>query len=179
MTNYNSNELDGNYFKLDNSFIIDHLDDLIELVDYVPFSFVEFGAQDKRDDFLRSKNLLSTMQEMDQLITAKIEYYEDSVKAWNSLIIEWLDCHPEFEGIISEEFVIDYQNMKNSDEFLNFTTFLYFVELPSEKKVWVPSKGNTYLRDDSSIQLPNFKEKDNIFEKYGASLLSCYLAYLG
>lgn len=170
--------IDEKYFRLNNFFIIDHLDDLIELEDYVPFSFVEYGAQDKRDDFLRSKNLLGTMQEIDQLITAKCEYYEDTAKAWNSLIIEWLDCHPEFEGIIAEESLTDYQNMKINNDFLNFTTFLYFVELPSEKKVWIPSKGNTSLRDDSSIQLPNFKEKDDIFEKYGASLLSCYLSYL-
>ncbi|MDO5841720.1 MAG: hypothetical protein Q4Q24_00430 [Methanobrevibacter ruminantium] len=156
---------------MNNFFIIDHLDDLIELEDYVPFSFVEYGAQDKRDDFLRSKNLLSTMQEMNQLITAKCEYYEDTAKAWNSLIIEWLDCHPEFEGVIAEESFTDYQNMKNSDELLDYVDLLYGVELPSEKDRFA-------VEDTSSIRLPNFQKKKECFVKYPNTLLSCYLSYL-
>lgn len=170
--------IDEKYFSLNNFFIIDHLDDLIQLVDYVPFSFVEFCAQDKRDDFLRSKNLLGTMQEMDQLITAKCEYYEDTAKAWNSVLIGWLICHPNFEGIIARDSYIDYKNMRNSNDFLNFIDLLYDIVLPSEKKVWEPPTGDILLRDDSSILLPDFKEKDNIFEEYGLSLLSCYLNYL-
>ncbi len=163
--------IDEKYFSLNNFFIIDHLDDLIQLIDYVPFSFVEFGAQDKRDDFLKSKNLLSTIQEMDQLITAKIEYYEDPVKAWNSVIIEWLDCHPEFEGIISERSFDDYQNMKNSDELLDYVDLLYDVELPLEKDRFA-------VEDTSSIRLPDFKKKKECYDKYPNTLLSCYLSYL-
>lgn len=171
MTSHNSNEVEEKCFRLNNLFIIDHLDDLIQLVDYVPFPFEEFGAQDKRDDFLRSKNLLGTMQEMDQLIAAKCEYYGDTAKAWNSVIIEWLDCHPEFEGIISEEFVIDYQNMKNSDELLDYVDLLYDVELPLEKDRFA-------VEDTSSIRLPDFKKKKECYDKYPNTLLSCYLAYL-
>lgn len=163
--------IDEKYFRLNNFFIIDHLDDLIELEDYVPFSFVEYGAQDKRDDFLRSKNLLSTMQEMNQLITAKCEYYEDTAKAWNSLIIEWLDCHPEFEGIISERSFDNYQNMKNSGELLDYVDLLFDVELPSEKDRFA-------VEDTSSIRLPDFKKKDRIHERYPNTLLASYLSYL-
>ena len=72
-------------------------------MDYVPFSFVDYNAQEERDDFLKSKNLLATMQEMGQLITVKCEYYENPVNVYNSVLIEWLDCHPEFEGVIAEE----------------------------------------------------------------------------
>lgn len=165
-------------FKLDNSFIMENLDDLIHLVDYVPFSFADYNAQEERDEFLKSKNLLDTMKEMDQLITAKCEYYEDSVKAFNSVLIGWLICHPNFEGIIARDSYIDYKNMRNSNDFLNFIDLLYDIVLPSEKKVWESPTGDILLRDDSSIQLPNFKEKDIIFDKYGASLLSCYLSYL-
>ena len=32
-------------FKLDNSFIMENIDDLIHLVDYVPFSFADYNAQ--------------------------------------------------------------------------------------------------------------------------------------
>ena len=165
-------------FKLDNSFIMENIDDLIHLVDYVPFSFADYNAQEERDEFLKSKNLLATMKEMDKLITAKCEYYEDSAKAWNSVLIGWLICHPNFEGIIARDSYIDYKNMRNSNDFLNFIDLLYDIVLPSEKKVWEPPTGDILLRDDSSIQLPDFKEKDNIFEEYGLSLLSCYLNYL-
>lgn len=165
-------------FKLDNSFIMENIGNLIELVDYVPFSFVDYNAQEERDEFLKSKNLLDTMQEMDHLITAKCEYYEDRVKAFNSVLIGWVICHPNFEGIIARDSYIDYKNMRNSNDFLNFIDLLYDIVLPSEKKVWEPPTGDILLRDDSSIQLPNFKEKDIIFDKYGASLLSCYLSYL-
>lgn len=158
-------------FKLDNSFILDNLDDLIHLVDYVPFSFADYNAQEERDDFLRSKNLLSTMQEMNQLITAKCEYYEDTAKAWNSLIIEWLDCHPEFEGIISERSFDNYQNMKNSGELLDYVDLLFDVELPSEKDRFA-------VEDTSSIRLPDFKKKDELHERYPNTLLASYLSYM-
>ena len=162
-------------FKLDNSFIMENMDDLIELVDYVPFSFADYNAQEERDEFLKSKNLLATIQEMDQLITAKIGYYEDPVKAYNSLIIEWINYHQEFEGIISEESFDNYMIMINKEDFIDL---LLDVKLPSEKKVWEPPKNRSSLRNDSSIQLPDFKKVDTIYEKYGASLLSCYLSYV-
>lgn len=162
-------------FKLDNSFIMENIDDLIKLVDYVPFSFADYNAQEKRDEFLKSKNLLATIQEMDQLIRAKCEYYEDTEKAWNSLIIEWLDCHQEFERIISEESFEDYMIMRNKGDFIDL---LLDVKLPFEKKVWEPPKKDGSFRDDSSIQLPDFKKIDRIYDEYGASLLSCYLSYL-
>ena len=113
---------------------------------------------------------------MDSLIKQKCEYYEDSIKAYNSVLIDWIDYHDEFEGIIDKTFLIESQNMKSNDEF-GFIDLLFDVELPSEKKVWVPPK-NKYLRDDSTIQLPNFKKKDEIYDKYGFSLLSHYLSYL-
>ena len=118
-------------FKLDNSFIRSNLDDLIQLVDYVPFSFADYNAQEKRDEFLRSKNLLVTMQEMDQLITAKCEHYENPIKAYNSILVEWLNYHSEFEGIISEESFDDYMIMRDKEDFIDL---LLDVKLPSEKK---------------------------------------------
>ncbi len=158
-------------FKLDKSFIMENIDDLIHLVDYVPFSFADYNAQEERDEFLKSKNLLATMKEMDKLITAKCEYYEDPVKAYNSILIEWLDCHPEIEGIISKESFADYQNMKNSDELLDYVDLLYDVELPSEKDRFA-------VEDTSSIRIPDFKKKDRIHERYPNTLLASYLSYL-
>ena len=69
--------------------------------------------------------------------------------------------------------------MKNKKELIDFLSLLYKVKLPSEKKVKVrPKHKGTLIRDDSSIQLPNFKKKDEIFDEYGATLLACYLSYL-
>ena len=158
-------------FKLDKSFIMENIDDLIQLVDYVPFSFEDYNAQEERDEFLKSKNLLTTMQEMDQLITAKCEYYEDSVKAYNSILIEWLDCHPEFEGVIAEESFDDYRNMKINEDFVDFVDLLHDVKLPSEKD-------RIIVEDTSSIRYPNFKKMGGIMNKYPATLLGVYLAYL-
>jgi len=158
--------------QLDSLFIQDNTSELLELIDYIPFSFVEYDLQNERDEFLRSKNLLSTIQEMDQLITAKCENYEDPVKAYNSVLVEWLACHPKFEGIISNESVSDYQNMKKNKKYVDFIDLCY------ENKVWEPPKKSTSLRDDSSIQLPNFKKIDEFYEKYGYSLLTYYLAYI-
>lgn len=49
-----------------------------------------------------------------------------------------------------------------------------------KKKEWKPPKHdeNQGIRNDSTIQLPNFKEKDKIHDKYGFTLLACYLSYL-
>lgn len=161
--------------KLNNQFIIEHIDELIQLEDYIPFSLVQWDKHHERDDFLKSKQLLTTMQEMDTLIRQKCEHSEDPEKAHDSVIIEWIDLHPEFEGIISYDSIVDYHNMKNSNDFINFNELLD-VELPSEKKEWIPPKEG--LRDDSSIQLPNFKKMDEIFDEYGATLLACYLSYM-
>ena len=166
-------------FELNHQFIEDHIEELITLEDYVPFSFADYGVQDKRDEFLKSKKLLTTIQEMDALIKQKCEYYDDSIKAYNSVLIEWLDCHEKFEYIIDKNSFAEYQNMKNKKDFIDFLSLLYKVKLPSEKKVKVrPKHKGTLIRDDSSIQLPNFKKMDAIYEKYSNKLLADYLAYL-
>ena len=69
--------------------------------------------------------------------------------------------------------------MKNKNDFIDFLSLLYKVKLPSEKKVKskIKHKG-TLIRDDSSIQLPNFKKMDAIYEKYSNKLLADYLSYL-
>lgn len=158
-------------------FIEDHIEELIKIEDYVPISFKSYGAQDKRADFLNSKKLLQTIMEMHELVRQKCNHAEDSVKAYNSVLIEWLGCHPQFEYILDKDSFVQYQNIKNNDDFTGcFINLLHDVKLPSEKKSWVPS--NEGIRDDSSIQLPNFKKKDEIFDEYGATLLACYLSYL-
>ncbi len=99
------------------------------------------------------------MQEMDALINEKCVYYDDSVKAYNSVLIEWIDCHEEFEYIIDKNSFSEYQNMKNKNGFIDFLSLLYKVKLPSERKVRVrPKPKGTLIRDESSIQLPNFKK---------------------
>ena len=148
-------------FELNHQFIEDHIEELITLEDYVPFSFADYGVQDKRDEFLKSKKLLTTIQEMDALIKQKCEYYDDSIKAYNSVLIEWLDCHEKFEYIIDKNSFAEYQNMKNKKDFIDFL-----------------SHKGTLIRDDSSIQLPNFKKMDAIYEKYSNKLLADYLSYL-
>lgn len=170
--------------KLNTQFIIEHMDELIHLEDYLPFSLVQYDKHHEREDFLKSKQLLTTMQEMDNLIRQKCEHAEDSDKAYDSVLIEWLDCHPEFEGIIAKESITDYLNMKNSDEFNGaFIDLLYDVELPSEKDDvdWSRFDYNhdkISIKDDSGIKYPNFKKKQEIFHEYGATLLACYLSYL-
>ena len=106
---------------VDNFFIREHIDELVELEDYVPVSFVPYDRQHERDKFLNSKKLLRTMREMDKLVSLKCNHHEDSVKAYDSVLIEWLDVHPEFEGIIAKESFDDYQDMKNNNEFISFT----------------------------------------------------------
>ena len=154
----------------------DHIQELINLEDWVPISFANYAVEDERDDFLKSKNLLTTMREMDELVRQKCNHCDDSVKAYNSVLIEWLDCHPEFEGMLSIESFVNYQNMAHNNDFIDFNDLLD-IELPSEKKEWIPPTIEG-LRDDSSIQLPNFKKIDEIFDRYGVSLVASYLAYL-
>lgn len=169
--------------KLDSHFIIEHMDELIKLEDYVPFPFIEFDKQNERDDFLKSKNLLNDIQEMAQIIRQKCEHYEDTEKAVNSVLIEWLDCHPEFEGIIASESVDDYQNMKNNNDYVDFNDLLDFVEIPSENLSEEINKFEGIdefisVKDDSNIKYPNFNEMKKCFDKYPNTLLACYLAYL-
>ncbi len=123
------------HFELNHQFIEDYIEELITLEDYVPFSFADYGVQDKKDEFLKSKKILTAIQEMDKLINQKYEYYDDSIKAYNSVYIEWLDRHPEFESIINKDSSLEYQNMKYHKWFIEFNDLLYSVKLPSEKKL--------------------------------------------
>lgn len=157
--------------KLDSHFIISNMDALIQLVDYVPLSFVEYDTHHKREDFLKSKDLLSSIQDMGQLIDAKCNHYKDPIFAWNSVVIEWLDCHQEFEGIISEESSADYNNLKENNDFIDFIDFLHDIKLPSEKDRIV-------VEDTSSIRYPNLNEIYEVMGKYPSTLLGDYLAYL-
>ena len=164
-------------------FILDHIQELINLEDWVPVSFVNYDMHHERDEFLNSKNLLTSMQEMNELVRQKCNYAEDSVKAYNSVLIEWLNCHPEFEGILSRESFIEYQNMKNNDEFIEFIDLLYDVEVPSEKVKEVINKfegidGSISVKDDSGIKYPDFNMKKKFLDKYPNTLLGDYLAYL-
>ena len=164
---------------LNGLFISEHIDELVELEDYVPVSFVQYDKQHERDDFLKSKNLLKTIQNMNDLVRQKCNHYEDSVKAFNSLLIEWLDVHPEFEGIIAKESFDDYRNMKNNNEFISFVDLLY-VKLPSEG---ISEKRRRYsedmiIKDDFSMKLPNFNGMQEAYDKYPHTLLASYLAYL-
>lgn len=164
--------------QLNTLFIAEHLDELIQLEDYIPFPLVQWDKHHERENFLKSKNLLTTIQEMDKLINQKCRHYEDSEKAYDSVLIEWLDLHPEFEDIIAKESLEYYQSMKNNNDFIEFIEFLDIVVLPSEKKVWTRPKRDVLVRDDSSIQLPNFDKIDEIYEKYPNTLLADYLSYL-
>ncbi len=164
---------------VDNFFIREHIDELVELEDYVPVSFVPYDRQHERDEFLRSKNLLNTIQNMNELVRQKCNFCDDEIKAYNSLLIEWLDVHPEFEGIIAKESFDDYQDMKNNNEFISFVDLLY-VRLPSEgfAKKRREYSGDRSIKDDSSIELPNFDGMQEAYDKYPNTLLACYLAYL-
>lgn len=174
-------------FKFNEDFIKNNLENWILLEDYLPFDiskyesldFSEEGwtAQDDRESYLGEQ--FKIYKEMNDIILQKCIAYEDRIKAFNSVVIEWVDCHPEFEGIISKESIQEYHNMKNNNEFIPFNDLLDFVKLPSESndnQINLPK--DHYTKDDSSIRLPNFKAIDKIFNKYGASLLSCYLSYL-
>lgn len=164
-------------------FIEDYIDELITLEDYAPISFIKYDKHNERAEFLRSKNLLNTMHEMDELVQQKCEHAEDSVKAYDSVLIEWLDCHPEFEGILTKESFIEYQNMKNNKDYIDFNDLLDFVELPSENMNEITNKfdgidESLSIKDDSNIKYPNFNEMKKCFDKYPNTLLACYLSYL-
>lgn len=164
-------------------FIEDHIDELITLEDYAPISFIKYDKHNERAEFLRSENLLNTMHEMDELVRQKCEHAEDSVKAYDSVLIEWLDCHPEFEGILTKESFIEYQNMKNNKDYIDFNDLLDFVELPSENMNEITNKfdgidESLSIKDDSNIKYPNFNEMKKCFDKYPNTLLACYLSYL-
>ena len=121
--------------QFDSNFIINHMDELIHLEDYVPeVSFIVYEKQNERDDFLKSKNLLTTIQEMDYVLNEKCKHYKNPIRAHDTIIIEWLDCHPEFEGIIAKESWEYYQQMKNNNTFIEFVDLLSSVKLPFEKK---------------------------------------------
>lgn len=164
-------------------FIEDHIEELIKIEDYAPISFIKYDKHNERAEFLRSKNLLNTMHEMDELVQQKCEHAEDSVKAYDSVLIEWLDCHPEFEGILTKESFIEYQNMKNNKDYIDFNDLLDFVELPSENMNEITNKfdgidESLSIKDDSNIKYPNFNEMKKCFDKYPNTLLACYLSYL-
>lgn len=164
-------------------FIEDHIEELIKIEDYAPISFIKYDKHNERAEFLRSKNLLNTMHEMDELVQQKCEHAEDSVKAYDSVLIEWLNCHPEFEGILTKESFIEYQNMKNNKDYIDFNDLLDFVELPSENMNEITNKfdgidESLSIKDDSNIKYPNFNEMKKCFDKYPNTLLACYLSYL-
>ena len=164
-------------------FIEDHIEELIKIEDYAPVSFKSYGAQDKRVEFLNSKTLLPTIMEMHELVRQKCNHAEDSVKAYNTVLIEWLNCHPEFEGILTKESFIEYQNMKNNKDYIDFNDLLDFVELPSENMNEITNKfdgidESLSIKDDSNIKYPNFNEMKKCFDKYPNTLLACYLSYL-
>lgn len=174
-------------FKFDENFIKNNLDAWIVLEDYLPFDiskydsldFPEEGwtAQDDRDLFIGSSNV-GIYKEMNNVILQKCIAYEDRVKAFNSVIIEWLDWHPEFEEIIAKESWEDYQHMKNNKEF-TFNDLLYDVELPSEVKP-LPQyeyRDDVIHKDDSNRMFPDFRKMNGIYEKY-SGLLAVYLVYL-
>ena len=161
-------------------FIESHMNELIHLEDYVPeVSFIVYDKQHERDKFLKSKNLLKTIREMDQVLDEKCKHSQNPIMARDTIIIEWLDWHPEFEGIIAKESWEKYQQLKNNDEF-TFTDLLFDMKLPSEVK---PLPKYTYRddvihKDDSNRMFPDFKKMNEVYDKYGASLLAAYLAYL-
>lgn len=166
--------------QFDSQFIMDHMDELIHLEDYVPeVSFIVYDKQNERDDFLKSKNLLETMREMDHVLDEKVKHSKKPILARDSIIIEWLDWHPEFEGIIAKESWEKYQHLKNNDEYIEFIDLLYDVELPSEVK---PLPKYTYRddvihKDDTNRMFPDFNKKKEIHELY-YGLLASYLSYL-
>lgn len=168
-------------FQFDNQFIIDHMDELIHLEDYVPINFIVYDKHHERDDFLKSKNLMSTLREMDQLLDEKCKHSKNPINAYDSIIIEWLECHPEFEGIIAAEYIVDYQNMKNSNEYIDFNNLLD-VKISAGNDVELDEfnydSDKLSVKDDSSIKFPDFNKMKECYDKYPNTLLANYLAYL-
>lgn len=170
--------------RLNNFFIREHIDELVELEDYVPVSFVPYDKQHDRDKFLKSKKLLRTMREMDELVRLKCNHHEDSVKAYDSVLIEWLDLHPEFEDIISDESFEDYKNMKSNNDFIEFIDLLDVGLSPgfNIEKIRLGERNisieDMSIKEDSGLRLPDFDKIDKIYEDYPNTLLADYLSYL-
>ena len=100
--------------QFDPQVIIDHIDDLVQLEDYVPeVSFIVYDKHHERDDFLRSKNLLKTMRDMEYLLDEKCKHSKNPIRARNSIIIEWLECHPEFESMLTSESLVKLYDLSN------------------------------------------------------------------
>ena len=166
-------------FQFDSHFIMDHMDELVQLEDYVPeISFSAYDKQNERDKFLKSKNLLKTVREMNQVLDEKCKHSKNPIHARDGIIIEWLEWHPEFEGIIAKESWEDYQQMKNNNEF-TFNDLLYDVELHSEEKrvLKYTYRDDVIHKDDSNRMFPDFRKMNEIYEKY-SGLLAVYLVYL-
>ena len=120
-------------FNLNKNFILNNINQLIQLVDYVPFDFKIYGFEKERDDFLESKGLLKTIREMDELLNEKCKHYKSPILAHNRIMIEWLNFHHEFEQIISDESYEMYQNIKNNENILSFLDLLY-IKVPYRQK---------------------------------------------
>ena len=120
-------------FNLNKNFILNNINQLIQLVDYVPLDFKIYGFEKERDDFLESKGLLKTIREMDELLNEKCKHYKNPILAHNRIMIEWLNFHPEFEQIISDESYEMYQNIKNNENILSFLDLLY-IKVPYRQK---------------------------------------------
>ena len=136
-----------------------------------------------RDEFLESYEgdyLLKTMCEMDMVVYQKCFNSPNPIKAVNSVITEWLVRHPEFEEIIAKESRREYLQMKNNEDFIGFVALLHDVELVWENTP-KPKFGHhekIIYKDDSHRMFPDFEKIDDIYEKYGSSLLAAYLSYL-
>ena len=182
MASFDLKEEEINIFKFDITFIKLHLDELINLVDYIPFldsNWLKIELEwdkSERENFLKSQGLYNDILDMDELLLHKCFTYDDSVKAINSILIEWINMHPEFERIISKHSFSEYQNIKTNKNFLDFLDLLYEIKLPSEKKVWIPQSDNN-LRDDSTLQF-NLEDIEWISDEYGYTLISDYFTYL-
>ena len=166
--------------QFDRQFIKEHIDEFVQLEDYVPeVPFIVYDKQNERDEFLKSKNLLTTIREMDQILDEKCKHSKNPVRSRDIIIIEWLDCHPEFEEIIAKESLEHYQHMKAIYEEFTFINLLYRIEVPSEKKSepLFKYREDVSFKDDSHSRFPDFKKKDKIYEQYGSSLLAMYLSY--
>ena len=105
----------------------------------------------------------------------KCNSYENTIKAYNSVLIEWLNLHPEFEAMISSESFDDYLIMKENESFIEFIDF----EVPLDKTL---KKKNQRVAPPgmrvSSIPFPDFKKIKEAYDQYPNSLLADYLGYL-
>ena len=164
---------------LDEMFIVEHIDELVTLEDYVPLvSFIQYDKHHERENFLKSKKLLTTIHEMDQLIQEKCNQYEDTTKAWNSVIIEWLDLHPEFEKIISHESYELYSSMSKNKSYVEFIYLLGTKSYIPKEYIETDYNDDFSFKDDSKVKLPDFKTIENIYDQYENTLIADYLSYL-